>query len=143
MTDWTDGQDQLIRDNREQCTAEQIAGIINREFGWDISRNAVCGRVHRLGLEPIRKPGRPRINGELKERKRPTKQFASPPVAVAPLNIPFVDLEDRHCREVVGQDGFQSLSCGHPRMQTSSYCCWHHAINYTTPATRHRAYYRV
>ncbi len=124
------------------------------EIGEDLGRtkNAIIGRARRLGLERlsrapklqrerVRKP--PRIDGEHKERKAPVKVFVSPPVPVVPLNILFGDLQHHHCREVVGQDAWESLSCGHQRTENSSYCRWHHAVNYTTPVARARPYYRV
>lgn len=146
MTVWNAEHDQVIRDNRGRHTAEQIAGMINRMFGLNLTRNAVCGRVDRLDLPTIRMPGRPkgpRINGEHKQRKPAAKVLVSPPIPVEPLNILFGDLAPLHCREVVGKDGFQSLSCGHPKIEDSSYCRWHHAVNHTTAISRARPYYRV
>ena len=120
-----------------------------KEIGEELgkTRNAIIGRAHRLGLRNIRPepkpklPRAPRIRGEVKARKSPTLKFLSPPVPVEPLNILFGDLQERHCREVVGKDGFQSLSCGHSRIEDSSYCRWHHAINHTTPTPRARPYF--
>ena len=149
MSVWNAEHDQFIRDNRGALSAEQIAKKINDLFGWAITRNSVIGRSHRLGLpniKPVPKPKlpkAPRIAGEYKARKAPTKQFISPPVPVEPMNVLFSDLHPFHCREIVGQDGFESLSCGHPKIENSSYCRWHHAVNYTTPVARSRPYYRV
>lgn len=43
-----------------------------------------------------------------------------------PLNIPLVDLEPHHCREVVSPDGVTAAFCGHDKRPGSSYC-WHHS----------------
>ena len=139
MSIWTAEHDQVILDNRGAISAERIALLINAQFGWVIGKNAVIGRSHRLGLPnlkpvaPPRVPKVPRVNGERKERKAAIKVFVSPPVPVEPLCILFGDLQPHHCREVVGQDAWESLSCGHRRVENSSYCRWHHAINYTAP----------
>ena len=120
---------------------------IGHELGK--TKNAIIGRAHRLGLRNIRPepkpklPKAPRIRGEFKARKSPTLRFLSPPVPVEPLNILFGDLERHHCREIVGKDGFQSLSCGHSKIEDSSYCRFHHAINHTAATPRARPYYRV
>ncbi len=149
---WTAEHDQIITEYRGALSAEQIAAKINMLFGDAITRNAVIGRSHRLNLpniKPVRPfalpkaPKAPRIAGERKERKAALKVFTSPPVPVEPLNILFGDLQPHHCREVVGQDSYESLSCGHQRIENSSYCRWHHAINHTVSAPRARPYYRV
>lgn len=132
---WTAVEDKIITDNRGALSAAGIASLI----GHDVTRNAVIGRSKRLGLERLKpignhKPGRPKL---ARIAKQPTAQreYASPPIAVIPLNIPFLKLERAHCREIVGSMGYGlSLSCGHPRIEDSSYCRWHHAINtYTRP----------
>lgn len=134
---WNEALDQILIQNRGLLSAAKIAELV----GHGVTRNAVIGRCTRLGLArlartpAIRKERRPRLVGrDSKTRKPPTKEFASPPVPVVPLNIPFIELERRHCREIVGKDGFMSLSCGHPVVADSSYCRWHHAINYTSRA---------
>jgi hypothetical protein len=128
---WSAEMDDIVRADRGICSAAITGAKIGK------TRMAVLGRAGRLGLEPLTKalprihtPRRRRINGEIKIRKVPKREFASPPVPVEPLNIPFVALERHHCREVVGSEGFgMSLSCGHPVIHESSYCRWHHSIN--------------
>ena len=142
-TDWNDERDKIISDNWGLLRTAKIAALLG------VSRNAVIGRASRLGLKrlPPTPGGRPpnpnkpprvkRIRGEHKIRKPPTREFASPPIPVAPLFIPFIDLAPHHCREVVGTGDYNlSLSCGHPRIEASSYCEFHHQLNYTTPAPR-------
>jgi hypothetical protein len=135
---WTEVEDQIIVANRGTLSAAIIANLI----GHGCTRNAVIGRINRLKLPKIKHAmtgGNPRkvkprrVNGEHKVRKAPTIQLP-PPMPVAPLNIPFIDLERNHCREIVGSGGIgMSLSCGHTVITDSSYCRWHHSINYTTP----------
>jgi hypothetical protein len=58
-----------------------------------------------------------------------------------PLNIPLVDLEKHHCREVIGE-GVSGLFCGHDKIAGSSYCAFHHAINWTPVTPRKPALFR-
>lgn len=133
---WTSEVDQIIIANRGLLSAAGIAQLI----GQDVTRNAVLGRINRLGLPKIKhaviggRPRRPqRINGERKVRTAPVKEFVSPPIPVSPLNVPFLNLEKQHCREIVGSEGYgQSLSCGHPVIHESSFCRWHHSVNFTS-----------
>lgn len=46
-----------------------------------------------------------------------------------PLNIPLVDLEPHHCREVVSPDGVTAYFCGHPQDGDTIYCIHHRRIN--------------
>ena len=136
---WTAVEDKLLIDNRPQMSSSQLANLIG------CTRNAVIGRSHRLGLEKlIRAPNRTsgerarRVNGERKIRKPPTLHiFESPRIPVTSLNIPFIELERHHCREITGHGDFNlSLSCGHPVIEGRSYCMFHAAINYTPPRSR-------
>jgi hypothetical protein len=47
-----------------------------------------------------------------------------------PLNVPLIDLQGHHCREVtgIGPDGF-ALYCGRPKSGRTSYCAQHRRIN--------------
>lgn len=100
------------------------------------TRNAVIGKRHRLGLDPLRTNNVAYRAEKMQTKRRAPKvklrEYLLPPVPVEPLNIPFMDLERFHCREIVGRgaDGL-SLSCGHKRMEDSSYCRWHHGLNWT------------
>ncbi len=127
MSFWNLERDTYITVNRGELSAEYMAKFLKT------TRNAVIGRSHRLKLpELTRSPtGRPKKERPLlsKVRKPPTV-CAPPPMAVEPLNIPFIDLGPKHCREIVGYGDFNlSLSCGHPTLHESSWCRWHHSVN--------------
>jgi len=48
----------------------------------------------------------------------------------APLDIPLLDLQGHHCREVTGTaDGGLALYCGQPKSGRTSYCLRHRRIN--------------
>ncbi len=102
-----------------------------------ITRNAVIGQATRLGLgrkrgERLKRPPTPRIKrSKVAFIPKPPKKYEPPPMPIAPLNIQFADLEKFHCREIVGYGDYGlSLSCGHPPIKDSSFCSWHHSINY-------------
>ena len=117
---WTAAMDEVIRAN--------FGKLSNREIGklLGVSKNAVCGRCSRIGLtqNAVRGPRKPK---PVHVEKAP---IAPIPTRLEPLNIPFMDLESFHCREIVGKDdrGF-SLSCGHPKVGESSYCAFHRYMN--------------
>lgn len=142
MIHWTPERDKYIIDNRGILSAATMGNALG------VTRNAVLGRVNRLGLPKIKhavtggNPRRPQVvqsGGKTKIRKPPEREYVSPPVPIEPLNIPFIDLGQNHCREIVGSDGIgMSLSCGHPVIHESSYCRWHHSINHTIAAPHPR-----
>jgi len=54
---------------------------------------------------------------------------------LAPLDIPLVDPQRHHCREVTGTgDDALALYCGHVRSGRSSYCAQHRRINFVMAA---------
>jgi GcrA cell cycle regulator len=74
---WTEERiERLKKMWHEGATASQIAD----ELGG-VSRNAVIGKAHRLGLEQRPSPVKP---GEEKELKKPAAPAAAAPKAVAP-----------------------------------------------------------
>ncbi len=128
QSSWTPERDAYITANRGAVSAATMGLFLK------VTRNAVIGRSRRLGLEKLsRSPtGRPKQVRPSKVRVAPTVCLP-PPMPVAPLNIPFLDLGQRHCREIVGSAGIgQSLSCGHP-IARESYCRWHYQKNYFRP----------
>ena len=63
---------------------------------------------------------------------------AALPIECKPLNVPFMQLEATHCREIVDQGGDGlAIYCGLPNGE-GSYCATHHEINHyrVTPAAR-------
>ncbi len=128
---WNAEMDSYITANRGAISAAAMA------IHLKVTRNAVIGRSHRLGLEKLtRSPtGRPkaeRVYRPSKVRVAPVVCLP-PPMPIEPLNIPFIDLGPHHCRQIVGSEGIgQSLSCGHP-IAKESYCRWHYSINYFRP----------
>ena len=115
-----------------------------------ITRNAVMGKIRRLGLH------RAPVGGPKKVRKKPGKvalgahsgvsvpvePVPSPPCLTdATLGVPLMQLASYHCREVIGKgpNGL-AIFCGEPKVEhriqyeygsiRSAYCEYHSRINY-------------
>ena len=138
---WTDERITTLKaDYAEGYSCAQIAARI----GDGISRNAVIGKVHRLGLEKpanvmkrvaARAPrvSRPRVQTSRQRHIPGTNRFyeaVSNPaeinlrcVEIVPRNLTLMDLEPGDCRYPYGDETI--TFCGHPKMQPTSYCVSH------------------
>ena len=142
-----------------------IAGASAAEFAkaldCGLSRNAVIGKVHRLGLDvrmtprQISRPAAPR------KAPAPTKPPAArkapaPPLPVVPppsspapaprqpVGILALDAAFRICRWIVGRDPRRrgrDLYCAAPTVRGGSWCCEHHRVANVKPevSARRRA----
>ena len=103
-----------------------------------LTRNAICGKVHRLGLmarkcdAPKKRQGRPKANRRTVFRPR----FPFVPVIHNPvpepdnaLRVTFADLEVHHCRWPIG-DIPDMMFCGAERSDLLPYCAFHASIAY-------------
>ena len=146
--DWAiEACDELRRLNATGLfSCSQMANQLQIQFGGPISRNAVIGKLGRLGLVSIRPKGpakgtprpprlkyRPTINPPAFRRPRATepdmpKKHWHDPIALdfaIPLDqrCTFEELRDHHCRWIVGDpqqpDHFY---CGMEVLEGHSYC---------------------
>ena len=123
---WTDDRVALLRQLwGSGKSASEIAQMIG-----DVSRNAVIGKAHRLGLS-----GRP---SPIKRRPEPE------PVETRPGSATILSLTERMCRWPIGdprEPGFRF--CGKSAMHGQPYCAEHAALAYQAPTKRrsddHRA----
>ena len=106
-----------------------VREVVNRlfeKFGIQRTTRAVAAKASRLGLAR-------------KKKKVWKRQWYHPvyvkkstlPENFAPLNIRFMEIENIHCREIVGSgEDSLALFCGHDKRKGSSFCEAHHRINY-------------
>lgn len=147
-TDWTD--ERIARLKQLYADGESYS-VIADDLG--VTRNAVSGKVDRLGLDP-RPDRRRRFSqiGRTKPRKvsfrvRALKARANDPgietatVSDAPakfLGLTILEIEDGKCRYPHGDGPF--LFCAQPVQEGSAYCAGCHPLCYqkpTPPGDRH------
>lgn len=155
---WTDERVELLKKLwADGLSASQIAG----ELGG-ITRNAVIGKVHRLGLSGRAKspssstprPRKARPASHMVRVSRPAvrgntalaydyEAEAEPELveAVIPLEQrrTLVQLTDATCRWPVGDPGSQDFFfCGGPTKEDGPYCTHHSRVAYQPAADRRR-----
>jgi GcrA cell cycle regulator len=107
----------------------QPARIVADEFG--ITRNAVIGKAHRLGLSHPKLPARPRVAKALKLKINPVL-IRLVPKPKAPQcepepnarNLTVLELEPGDCKWPVTPD-HEFKFCGHPSEEGKPYCAHH------------------
>lgn len=140
----------------ETLMALSGAGLSARKIGehLGITRNAVIGKLHRLGIVSPKKPGLTAEERAEKERlakdrkreldraRRPTRlaPYTPPmvrPEAPIPLGIPFGDLADfkrlspNQCRFMGSEEPATRWSCcAHETLPGQPFCEYHRALSY-------------
>jgi hypothetical protein len=113
----------------------QIANELHRQTGSRFSRNAIIGKLLRLGAprkeqKTINNPKRKFVPKTLHQIK------SSPDGAPCPLpdslRLSLMDLGPISCRYITSMDGLPIEFCGHPISQRS-YCAGHYQICYYEP----------
>lgn len=96
-------------------TASQIAA----ELGDDVTRNAVIGKAHRLGLKSRPSP--------VKKAPQKTKKAAAAPAKKAKkTRITLLDLTERMCKWPIGHPNDEDFHfCGKPSVPAMPYCQAH------------------
>ncbi|RMF73585.1 MAG: global cell cycle regulator GcrA-like protein [Alphaproteobacteria bacterium] len=126
---WTDEKIELLKKLwAKGLSASQIA----KELGDGISRNAVIGKVHRLGLKSRPSPVKSR-SGKGKTtagRRRKTREKQV---------VRLLDLNDRMCKWPIGHPNEPDFHfCGKPVEPGFPYCTAHCDIAYQTSHRRQR-----
>jgi GcrA cell cycle regulator len=107
VTIWTrEIDEQLVEGWQEGATTQAIAARLSAIIGFDISKNAVVGRAHRLKLPPRVSPIR--------------RKDVSPAEAGRPIG----------CRYIAGDPREPNPYCGETPIPGSDYCAPHHALCY-------------
>ncbi len=149
---WTDTRVERLKAFwADGLSASEIAGRLG-----EVTRNAVIGKVHRLGLagrkttsrKPLPRRTSPRRNrpGRVERRlppapfMRPAALPPAPPPPVAALMLPLRQLRDDQCRWPVGDPREAGFGfCGCQKAPGVPYCAHHAAIAYNPAARRRRA----
>jgi GcrA cell cycle regulator len=132
----------------KDISAALIAHRLSHKFGVVISRNAILGKAHRLGLPSRREasPSKKRRVPTLRKPPAPRKRIVEPKLAanaIVDINIPFVqrrsllELTSKTCKWPVGdphEPGF--FFCGAEPVEGCVYCAGHMARAYQKPAAR-------
>ena len=132
-------------------TYREAAAELNAKYGTSYTKNSIVGKVARLGLVPINKPGayfmksprppkpkKPRVRREVVRiiaangnsnamRVIKTVVFGGDTVRcieVEPQHVSLLDLTG--CKYPHGDGPF--TFCNHPKLSGSSYCEPHHAL---------------
>lgn len=142
---WTDERVNKLRELHEQKLS---CAMMAAELGGGITRNAVIGKLHRLGLSsrwsiihvggPRQRQKRPKTenrktirivkangnSGQFRVMESAASELqALRCVEVVPRNVTLLDLGPRECRYPYGDSNF--TFCGHPAADGYSYCAPH------------------
>ena len=120
---WTDDRIAKLKKMWEKgLTASQIAG----ELG-DVTRNAVIGKAHRLGLS-----GRPSpVKNTKKKKAKPKPAPKKTKKEEKNKLVTLLMLTDRMCKWPIGHPGEENFHfCGIKPVSSQPYCAEHAAIAY-------------
>jgi len=126
---WTD---ETIERLKTLWAQGHSASRIADELGEGITRNAVIGKAHRLGLKarpsPVRVDGAKTKSGSAKaKRKKAAKK----------KTIGLLDLTERMCKWPIGHPGESDFHfCGAESVPGTPYCQAHCGEAYQTPQSR-------
>lgn len=152
---WTEERVELLR---RLWTEDFSASRIAAELGG-VSRSAVIGKIHRLGLagrdrggherpaSPLKHQCKPRLPRSERKAWRPVSIGSSAlkmepeileapemqPFAVVPTarRLPLDQLTERTCKWPIGDPRGENFHfCGHDSLQASPYCRYHAQIAY-------------
>ncbi len=132
---WTDEKIEKLKKLWEKgLSASQIA----ERLGDGISRNAVIGKVHRLGLKSRPSPVKTaRKTGEGEKAAPARKPRARR--RTEERRVHLLDLTERMCKWPIGHPGEPDFHfCGKPSEPGLPYCAEHCAEAYQAPARRDR-----
>jgi GcrA cell cycle regulator len=144
---WTEDRVAFIR--AQYLDGRKSAGEIAALLG-DVTREAVCGKLYRIGARregpPVRQAKAPRLKAAASANPRRTSTlrsgpaFSSKPFDEMPIEnaIPFLEAAAEDCRWITGQrDGGLSV-CGR-RKSRGAFCADHAAMAYIGQPKRSRS----
>lgn len=124
---WTEDRINILRALwKEGLTASKIAV----RLGEGVTRNAVIGKAHRLGLASRPSP----LKTDTTKAKPAQKK---PPPPAERSKITLLQLTERMCKWPIGHPGEADFHfCGHLSTAGQPYCPHHAAMAYQSPAPR-------
>jgi GcrA cell cycle regulator len=128
---WTEALDGELKRLHMEMSAAQIAAELNAGRENPLTRNAIIGRLHRLGLS---RPRPKRIDRKPRQRPKRIPGVVRKPTYIRPDDwrraygtpCAFLDLPPCGCRWPLGERPY--LFCAAPQTVGSPYCCRHEAI---------------
>ena len=131
--------------HKEHYSSSEIATRLNARYRTSFSRNAVIGKLHRLGIKDNGtgyRNGRTRKRGPKKKVmnlsmriKQKFVEAAKPlpkPVTIGnAVSVTLDELQSFHCRYPVHDQNEPAKFCGATRQSDSSYCPDHHEVCHT------------
>ena len=126
---WTDDRNSTLKSLWEKgLSASQIAA----ELGEGVTRNAVIGKAHRMGLSSRPSP----VKGEPGAAPAPQAKRAPAPKKEN-IKVTLLDLTERMCKWPLGHPGDADFQfCGKPSLPTFPYCADHCAQAYQVQQPR-------
>lgn len=123
---WTDERVEKLRELWDKgLSASQIA----KELAEGVTRNAVIGKAHRMGLasrpSPVKSDPAKRAAAAAKKKVAPKKE---PAKVAAPTSgkVTILDLTESMCKWPIGHPGEVNFHfCGKPSQPTFPYCANH------------------
>ncbi|MBC7496833.1 MAG: GcrA cell cycle regulator [Sphingomonadaceae bacterium] len=147
---WTDDRIEMLRAHWDAgMTASQIAEAL----GEGVSRNAVIGKAHRLGLEARPSPVKVTeavsavvnavvaaaegVMAAVTAPKVPPKRPSRAVAPVKPARTTLLDLSEKVCKWPIGHPGEKDFHfCGKAAQASFPYCTEHCAIAYQAQLPR-------
>ena len=134
MAAWREHEDETLR----QMWADGHSAATVARYIPGRSRNAIIGRIHRLGLEPRKtlvrtkpsKSHRWRRTWKPKEQRRKEVRREVPPPPPEGT-IKFMDRTRFQCSYIYGEPTADAMCCGMAVKQGSSFCPAHHKACWT------------
>lgn len=129
---WTDERVDKLRELWDKgLSASQIA----KELGEGVTRNAVIGKAHRMGLAS--RPSPVKADPAKKPAKKVTEKAAAPVKKSSGGKVTLLELTERMCKWPIGHPGEADFHfCGKPSRPGFPYCLEHCAEAYQVQQPR-------
>jgi GcrA cell cycle regulator len=128
----------------------QSASQIAKELGDGTTREAVSGKLYRLGLRRLegqrirtlpRRPSppaaaqltRPQPPARPEPETVPSQLLTVPELTDTSTFVPFLAADDRHCRWIAGRKDGVTYVCGKRKARIGAFCAGHAALAYIPP----------